>query len=113
MLAQTFSRFFIVVDYEINKEYIAKNLCENKDKPALKCHGKCQMMKQLKQEEQKDQQNPERKMENKFEVISFQPTTLHIAPFYTVGTNHFFETRECISPVYLAAPFHPPRLFYV
>jgi hypothetical protein len=36
------------VDYAINKEYITKNLCENRSKPKLNCNGKCHLMKQLK-----------------------------------------------------------------
>ena len=36
------------VQYRIFKDYIAKNLCENKDKPNSCCHGKCFLKKQLK-----------------------------------------------------------------
>ncbi len=36
----------------------------------MHCNGKCQMMKKLQQQEKSDQGNPERKMENKIEVIS-------------------------------------------
>lgn len=35
----------------------------------MHCNGKCQMMKKLKQEEKKDQENPDRKNENKNEVL--------------------------------------------
>jgi hypothetical protein len=34
--------------YEANKEYVSKNLCINKNKPQLKCCGKCYLNKQLK-----------------------------------------------------------------
>lgn len=66
--AQTFSRMFIVADYYANTSAYARN-CENKAKPKLHCNGKCQMMKKLKQEENRDKQNPERKSENKDEVL--------------------------------------------
>ncbi len=33
--------------YEFNKDYITQELCENKDKPKLKCEGKCHLAKQL------------------------------------------------------------------
>lgn len=36
-----------VIDYMVNKDYIAKNLCINKDKPKSCCKGKCHMIKQL------------------------------------------------------------------
>jgi hypothetical protein len=74
---QTFSKALVVFDYFTNTKTYAKN-CENKAKPKLHCNGKCQMMKKLKQEEKKDEQNPERKAENKNEVVlsskSFYPT---------------------------------------
>jgi hypothetical protein len=35
------------LQYDLNKEYIATNLCENKDKPAMHCSGKCHLKKQL------------------------------------------------------------------
>lgn len=37
-----------VFDYLIHKDYIAKNLCVNRDKPKSCCHGKCHMVKKLK-----------------------------------------------------------------
>jgi len=36
-----------VIDYLVNKDYIAKNLCINKDKLKSCCKGKCHMVKQL------------------------------------------------------------------
>lgn len=35
------------LEYVINYDYIVKELCENKEKPALKCNGKCHLAKQL------------------------------------------------------------------
>lgn len=37
------------IQYVMFKSYIAKNLCENKDKPHCCCEGKCFREKQLKQ----------------------------------------------------------------
>jgi hypothetical protein len=109
MLAQTFSRFLIVANYQLNKDYIAKYLCENKNKPLLQCKGKCQMMKKLQQEEKKDQENPERKSENKFEIISFQKDQYSLTCFNTSPAVIFPVTKESISSPILSAPFHPPQ----
>jgi len=65
---QTFDRAVIVFNYYTNMAAFAKN-CENKAKPMLHCNGRCQMLKKLKQEENKDKQNPERRNENKNEVL--------------------------------------------
>ncbi len=69
-VAQTFSKAVICIDFYANQKYIAENLCVNKDKPQMHCCGKCQLRKRLKQEENNDKQNPERKNENKNEVLS-------------------------------------------
>ncbi len=108
MLAQTFNRFFIVVDNQLNKEYIANKLCENKNKPLLQCKGKCQMMKKLQQEEKQDQENPERRSENKFEIISFQHNRISIIPLIPFSCFAYPEYRENYSSAFLAPPFHPP-----
>jgi hypothetical protein len=67
--AQTFNGAFIKLGYCINPEAFAK-YCVNKAKPKLKCHGKCQVMKKMQEEEKKDQENRERKWENKITVLS-------------------------------------------
>jgi hypothetical protein len=36
-----------VIDYVINYDYISTKLCENIDKPVLKCNGKCHLGTQL------------------------------------------------------------------
>lgn len=46
-------RTFITVRFHFQQEEIAKTRCENKAKPELKCNGKCQLAKELKQAEEK------------------------------------------------------------
>lgn len=53
LLAQ-FSRMFVYAGFELNERYIATVLCENKDKPAMHCNGKCYLAKKLKQAEEKE-----------------------------------------------------------
>ena len=40
-----------MLDYNLNKEYIAATLCENRAKPLSVCKGKCQLEKKLAEEE--------------------------------------------------------------
>lgn len=53
-LVQTFRQPMVFLNYQINKEYIIAKLCENKDKPELKCHGKCHLKKKLDQSDTSD-----------------------------------------------------------
>ena len=67
---QTFNGAFVLVSYYTNTATYAKN-CVNKAKPKMHCNGKCQMMKKMQEEENKDKQYPQRKNDNKNEVLYF------------------------------------------
>jgi len=77
-LCQLSGRYFVMLDFYINQEYIAANLCENRDKPAMHCNGKCHLSKKLKEEDKRDQDNPERKDHRSeiFYAAWLQPTSL-------------------------------------
>ncbi len=51
LLFPTFSKLGMVADYLLNKDYYAKILCENQDKPELECEGKCALMLKIQQTE--------------------------------------------------------------
>ena len=36
-----------IIDYLINYDYIAEQLCENRNKPILACNGKCYVAKEI------------------------------------------------------------------
>ncbi len=107
---QTFQRSFIVFSYYTNTMAFSKN-CENKSKPTLNCNGKCQLQKKIKEEEKKDQQNPERKQENRPEVVSsknFFPSLTVYSTFCTTPQNsHPVNTRLS---GHSSSIFHPPSM---
>lgn len=37
----------LITMYQLNKAYISKELCENKNRPAMHCEGKCVLKKSL------------------------------------------------------------------
>ena len=54
----------------------------------MHCNGKCGMIKKLQQEEKKDQENPERKGENKNEIILYTKSF-----FASVPTQYLIVTK--------------------
>jgi hypothetical protein len=52
ILFQTFSQVLIVAEYYANKDYIAKNLCENRDKPKMHVALKRNLQKKEKNKHQ-------------------------------------------------------------
>lgn len=47
-----------IAEYIINYDYIATNLCENKNRPQLQCDGKCYLTKMLAEEARNNHKNP-------------------------------------------------------
>jgi hypothetical protein len=109
MLGQTFSKLFVIIDFRVNRNYIAKTLCENRNKPQMHCNGQCVFMKKLKQEEKKDEENPNRRADNQFEAIAenFEPFHLKSIDFISLVRN-VKPSDRIISP-FDYPPFHPPQ----
>ncbi|MVM30816.1 hypothetical protein GO755_12310 [Spirosoma sp. HMF4905] len=60
-LLPTVSQWGIIAHYQLDKDYIARVLCENRNKPQLHCDGQCYLAKQLKaQQEKQDKETTER-----------------------------------------------------
>ena len=53
MFIMCFKPVFPVLEYMVNYDYIARELCENKNKPELNCNGQCYLMKSLAEEAEK------------------------------------------------------------
>ena len=66
---QPLSKVWIFVSFKINQDYIAKNLCENRAKPILKCNGKCQLMKKLKQADKEEEKQTPQTIKEKVEEL--------------------------------------------
>ena len=89
-MAQSFDRVLIVADYFARTSAYAKN-CENKKKPQMRCQGKCQMMKKLEQQEKDNQSFPERKLENKQEVLACEAIQLSDFSTLSISTLLFVD----------------------
>ncbi|MDO9254681.1 MAG: hypothetical protein Q7U54_04145 [Bacteroidales bacterium] len=64
-----------IFDYLLHKDYIAKNLCVNRNKPKSCCKGKCYMVKQLK----KTRANTEGESKNTEKKIQLKDTDQFLA----------------------------------
>ena len=108
-LFQSTSKLFIVAHYALNKDFIAKNLCENKAKPQMHCNGKCHLKKQLQKEDKKEGSVPVSSKE-KYEIQLFSERQSPL-------NNTTFDSKHDVSFCYfinvynkhLSAVFHPPQ----
>lgn len=110
ILSQTFSRFIIIANYELNKEYISKVLCENRDKPKMNCNGKCQLNKQLEKENEKEQ-SPANPLKEKNETqIYFGNKSFFSFLVTSVEINKVVSEENNLSGKHLLSVFHPPQV---
>lgn len=100
-----------VLGYLMNYEYIAKELCINKNDPGLHCSGKCQ----LKSELAKASDTPQNGMhDKKVKTAESELLFIHDLPAYVFEKQAITTTRTCdtyqdmFSPVVCNAIFHPP-----
>jgi hypothetical protein len=91
-----FAQGIVVINYYINKAYIAQKLCENRTRPMLNCDGKCVLAKKLAAQE-KEQKDNGIFLTEKFEVIS----VLHD---HIGAPNPFFINIQFSSPLYYPEP---------
>ena len=92
----------------LNRSYIAKNLCVNRDKPMMGCNGKCYLSKKLKEQEKQDQQAPVSKTE-KFDIAPFfVPKTFLLENPVSNLKMEFFIKDDNIVSTFHSSIFHPP-----
>jgi hypothetical protein len=60
----TFSQWGTLAYYQINKEYITRVLCKNRDKPQLHCNGQCYLAKKLKEQQAEQDQQTSDQVQN-------------------------------------------------
>ncbi len=111
LFLQTFGRNILLADYFIRTSAYAAN-CENKQKPELKCKGKCQMMKKMQEEEEKNKENPERRAENKLETSVL--INKEFFPFYLSSPEQKSDKWSFTHAIghvnhHAFSIFHPPR----
>lgn len=106
---QSFAVPLVFMGFKLNREYIAAELCVNRDVPESGCNGQCYLMKKLKQAQQDSQgtEKPASKKESFWQHCSNlvkRPTLLPlreklVAPAAYKGDG-FFQPSSV---------FHPPK----
>jgi len=95
----------------MNYEYIATKLCENKDKPALKCNGKCHLMKELAKESDTGKPISEGSKKSVLEKENLYFVDLKqniLIEFFDVTTKVTDSYRCIYFQEHKTAIFHPP-----
>jgi hypothetical protein len=100
-----------VLDYVINYDYIAKELCENKAKPEMHCNGKCHLMKELAKAAENEKPASDKKSFHQESEVLFCETVkdFHFSANKTiVFTENITDYSNLYSHLNATAVFHPP-----
>ncbi len=52
------NRLYVLVNFKLNQDYIAENLCEKKDEPESCCEGSCHLTQELNKVEEAEEKSP-------------------------------------------------------
>lgn len=110
-LLPTVSPWGIIAHYQLNKDYIARVLCENRDKPELHCDGKCYLAKRLKaQQDRQDKETTERVQKMPVMQLFCQDNLQFSFPGKVVSITA--SAFAYLLPIYTASftkPLRPPQ----
>jgi hypothetical protein len=109
----TISPWGTIAYFHLNRDYIAKVLCENRQRPELKCNGNCYLAKKLKQQEETQDKETTSQVQN-LPVIQLFSQAAILFKFdpdvFLIQENSGFYFRPAfyISPI--SRLLRPPRV---
>jgi len=109
LVTVNFSRFFVYAGFELNRNYIATKLCENRARPWMHCDGKCYFMKKIKQAEDKqasDERQSQKSLFQEVYIISSTDIKFHSSLLQVIETLY----DNSLPPTPAMAIFQPPQL---
>ena len=108
MLVAHSTRYLIYAGFKLNQGYIAAVFCENKEKPVLKCEGKCYLTKKLKQAEESSESKDTNSQKSHFFESFIQGKLTINFDLQLIG---IFKSNVLQSelPRHTSTLFHPPN----
>ena len=95
------------VEYAINKDYIAKFLCVNKDKPVMRCNGKCHLYKEVKKQQEETPKSLEISLKE-YPIGFVKLIDFSTKKHYTKRAKSSFFYKKNSSRLYTDSLFRPP-----
>ncbi len=109
MLLKTMGMQIAVLDYQINRDFIAENLCENRFSPEKQCAGKCYLKKQLSSSSESTGSQEGRTASKTFSVDYFEALeSVDFSRPAPVIVHHAVPDDQGSGYLFAADIFHPP-----
>lgn len=107
-LLHSASRMIVYFNYWLNQEFIAENLCENRDKPQLECNGMCHLKEELSKDDERKQQDNKQQVEVILFLCQQQPQEISKQIFFAEDQCHYAFVVQQKPKGYHSDLFHPP-----
>lgn len=108
---QTFSKWCLIIEYRVNRDYIANNLCVNRLKPSCCCRGKCYLNKKMKTDESQQQAPGKGGQKEESPLQVFEATgKLPDLPASVAITRHPTRYLDPHTQEYNISVFQPPQV---
>lgn len=108
-LSANCTQLFVYAGFTMNQQYIAAELCVNRDKPELNCKGKCYLMRKLKQAEQKEKAHENEKLNPVLQPgLVVDPLSLSV-PSFLITVCKPLELNFSL-PIRSVPIFQPPQV---
>jgi hypothetical protein len=108
----TLSPWGTIAYFKLNRDYIAKVLCENRERPQMHCNGKCYLAKKLKQQQEKQDKETSEKVQNT-PIIQLFTSPFHSYSFETSPVVFLEKVRFFHQLLFYSAPaaklLRPPK----
>ena len=107
---QSFTKNFIILNFSVNKKYIAKNLCVKKDVKNNCCQGKCHLKKQLNEEENDTKKSSSNNLKEKSEELFAEKEFNFYFNNNKIFSLEFPLKSNAVAFLLSTNIFHPPCL---
>jgi hypothetical protein len=105
------ARAVVVADFLLNEDYIAKVLCVNKDKPAMKCNGKCHLAKQLQKQDKAENTSKNIPVREIKEITGIVTHAINWMPETGDAVVLNYAVLSAVVSKFQPTIFHPPSTF--
>ena len=107
---QTFSKWCVILEYQVNKDFIAKNLCVNRAKPSCCCQGKCYLNKKMANDESQQQAPGKNGQRDETPLqVSLLRNIVPTPQLTEISSNHSTRYVAPATQEHLLSPFEPPQ----
>lgn len=105
------SRMIVYFNFWLNQEFIAENLCENREKPQMECNGMCHLKKELDKDDERKQQDNKQQVEVMLFIQSGYRYEIEKTASFLIEKQRNYAFVLPQKPVeYHSYIFHPPIL---